>query len=485
MTIGLSMIVRDAEADLPACLASVRGWVDEIVVADTGSRDGSRACARALGARVVDIPWEDDFAAARNHALSAMQSDWVLVLDADERLEPGPRPRWLAQCGGPADALQVPIRNYVSSLQARIWDRPARPNDGAWPEAKAYPAWVEHENVRLFRRHPELYFVGRVHESVGPRVRPAGLCLGRASARIHHFGMVRPPAVIAAKNLLYRDLGRRKVAERPADPQAHFELGLVEFDNFHNDAAALRSFERALRLQPGFAQAWYFAGACLTRLGHPQEAIGFLEQAAARGCQAPQLPEFRADAAYNLGHFAAAADGYRQAARRAPHPSLTSKRGLAELRAGRRVAGLALLRQAVADAPDLEENHDRLSTALVWIEDWSAAQEALRERIRRFRDEPQGYLRLAALLVRTGELEQAQTWLRLALRHVPGDAALRRAWRELQRSVAGALDQGEAETPLKAVPGAADRNPVSGNIPEAEPAKAGSEPLAKERLLCP
>lgn len=469
------MIVRDAEADLPACLASVRGWVDEVVVADTGSRDGSRECAQALGAQVLEIPWEADFARARNHALAAMTTDWILVLDADERLEPGPQARWQAQFASGADAFQVTIRNYVSSLQARIWDRPAERNDGAWPEAAVYPGYIEHQNVRLFRRHPDLYFVGRVHESVGPRVAPAGMKLGEATGRIHHFGMVCSPAKIAAKNILYRDLGRRKVAEQPSDPQAHFELGLVERDNFHNDAEALRCFERALRLQPGFAQAWFFAGICLLRLGHAQEALGFFEQSAARGCRALQLPEFIADARYNLGQFAAAAEGYRAAAP-ALTPSLTGKLGLAELRAGRRATGLKHLRAAVAAAPELEESHDRLATALAWMEDWTAAADALRDRIQRFPAAPQGYLRLAALLVRRGDLDEAQLWLRRGLRTAPDDPQLRQAWRELQHTLAAVL---------KPVPAVADNVPVSGNLPEpVSRLKPEAESLTKERFLC-
>ena len=55
---------------------------------------------------------------------------------------------------------QVSIRNYVLSLEDRIWDRPAQPNDFRLPAAQAYPAYVDHENVRLFRRDPRIFFVG-------------------------------------------------------------------------------------------------------------------------------------------------------------------------------------------------------------------------------------------------------------------------------------------------------------------------------------
>ena len=90
-TLALSMIVKNGERDLPDCLESVRGVVDEIVVADTGSSDASIEIARRRtpGAKVLSIPWENDFAKARNLSLAEVTSDWVLMLDADERLDPG------------------------------------------------------------------------------------------------------------------------------------------------------------------------------------------------------------------------------------------------------------------------------------------------------------------------------------------------------------------------------------------------------------
>ena len=61
--------------------------VSQIVIADTGSTDNSADIARQHGATVVSVPWENHFANARNAALAHMQTDWVLVLDADEELD--------------------------------------------------------------------------------------------------------------------------------------------------------------------------------------------------------------------------------------------------------------------------------------------------------------------------------------------------------------------------------------------------------------
>ena len=88
-TVALSMIVKNAARDLPDCLASVKGVVNEMVIADTGSTDGTAEIARNAGAKVISVPWEDDFSKARNAPLAMVTADWVLSLDADERLDPG------------------------------------------------------------------------------------------------------------------------------------------------------------------------------------------------------------------------------------------------------------------------------------------------------------------------------------------------------------------------------------------------------------
>src|ERR1700733_750270 len=88
-SISLCMIVRDEEAMLGDCLASVRGVVDDVVVVDTGSRDATKRIAVEGGARVFDFVGCDDFAAARNESPRHARGQWVLVLDADERLAPG------------------------------------------------------------------------------------------------------------------------------------------------------------------------------------------------------------------------------------------------------------------------------------------------------------------------------------------------------------------------------------------------------------
>src|SRR4029453_16586622 len=84
------LIVKDEEDSLGACLASLVGVADEIVVYDTGSTGGTVEVARAAGATVVEGEWHDDFGRARNAALEHCTGTWILHVDADETVAAEP-----------------------------------------------------------------------------------------------------------------------------------------------------------------------------------------------------------------------------------------------------------------------------------------------------------------------------------------------------------------------------------------------------------
>lgn len=83
---GAVLIVRNEERYLEECLRSLQNVVDEVVVLDTGSTDRTIAIARQFADSVVCGPWNGSFADARNRALEASTSKWVLSIDADERV---------------------------------------------------------------------------------------------------------------------------------------------------------------------------------------------------------------------------------------------------------------------------------------------------------------------------------------------------------------------------------------------------------------
>jgi tetratricopeptide (TPR) repeat protein len=430
--LALSMIVRNEAGSLRRCIESVRGAAHEIVVADTGSTDATPAIARECGARVIEIPWTNDFAAARNLAMQGLASDWVLSLDADEVLDPAARealPALLSAAG--VAGYQVPIRNYVLSLQDRIWDRPARPNDLRLPAARGYAAFVDHENVRLFRRDARVFFTGRVHESVGPSIEQAGLGLGRALFLIHHFGLAADAETRARKNRLYRELGLQKVQDMPANAQAHLELGLVELDNFGHLEEARACFERACRLNPRLGVAWFFAGVTHLRREEPGEALRCLRQAEECGHATQAVAEAAGDAHYNRGEFSAAAKSYSEALQRAGQTaplSLESKRGLALARAGSPEEGLRVVRQALERGPGRGELHDRLVQLLAWLQRGGEAALAAENKLRQVPGAAASdFLRAARLWTGEGHWARATAILHVGRQMHPGDPLLEEA----------------------------------------------------------
>ena len=92
VSLSLCMIVRNEAELIETCLRHHQSLVDEMVVLDTGSSDGTPELARRPGARVDEIAWPDDFAIARNACLDRATGDWVLVLDPDERILPAGAP---------------------------------------------------------------------------------------------------------------------------------------------------------------------------------------------------------------------------------------------------------------------------------------------------------------------------------------------------------------------------------------------------------
>ena len=158
-TLELSMIVKNGAAGLARCLESVEGVVDRIVIGDTGSTDDTLSIAQRYGADVFSVPWENDFSRARNRVLSQGQCDWILVLDADEMLDPSARssiPALIAQES--IFAYDGWLWNYVRELDTRCAGEQAVVNPVVIEEARSYPGYFRSFHTRLFRRHPKISF---------------------------------------------------------------------------------------------------------------------------------------------------------------------------------------------------------------------------------------------------------------------------------------------------------------------------------------
>jgi tetratricopeptide (TPR) repeat protein len=440
-TLGLSMIVKNEAYTLRACLDSVRGVVSQIVIADTGSTDNTIEVARACGATVFSIPWEDDFAKARNQALVPMKTDWILVLDADEELDAEAKhllPGLMAD--REVSGYTTTIRDYMSGRGSYFIGQPSRANHSTIERAKHASSYHDQLTIRLFRNHPEIYYFGRVHELVEYRICKQGLKFVPANILIHHFGHMRELEVRERKHHYYRDLGRIKVKEQPDNPFAWFELGLIEHQGFSNSAGALPCFEEAARLHPPFIRAWLFVAMIEIEMKQPEKALVTLGHAENTEEAAGLRERLKGDALHNLGKISEARGAYQRALELGgPDPLVESKLGYAEVRLGEASAGFEKLRHAVARAPQQSEVHDRLMKACLIVGNLQQAAAAA-EHFAACIAQPATFLRAACIHAQLKNWSQAEKLVALGLQLFPHSTDLATAGTEIRLMAAFGLE---------------------------------------------
>src|SRR3989304_7398638 len=86
--LSLCMIVKNEEKNIVPCIEGIRDIVDEIIIVDTGSNDATLELAVKIGAKVFSFPWSENFSTARNESIRHATGDFILWLDADDRIKP-------------------------------------------------------------------------------------------------------------------------------------------------------------------------------------------------------------------------------------------------------------------------------------------------------------------------------------------------------------------------------------------------------------
>jgi len=230
MLLSLCMIVRNERRHLERCLRSVRGVVDELVVVDTGSDDGSQEIARRAGARSFEFPWVNDFARARNHALEQARAPWILVLDADEQL------------------LERDHAALMSLLRAHT------PKDGV--PRTAFNLLVNNSSdggrtgmlahiVRLFPNHPDIRYEWPVHEQIATSLLRLGIPIKDTRIEILHDGYAEA-ARNQAKQQRNLAILQKQVAGGGAFALTHFLLGGARLD-LGDFSGAMAAYQECIR----------------------------------------------------------------------------------------------------------------------------------------------------------------------------------------------------------------------------------------------
>ncbi|MEX2118233.1 MAG: glycosyltransferase [Pirellulales bacterium] len=248
--LSLCLIARDNERTIEACLASIKPWVDEMIVVDTGSKDQTPAICERLGAKVFHFPWCDDFSAARNESLRHATGQWLFWMDSDDVIDEanGRKLRGLVEslCAGERLPLAstragepLPEVTTESILGCVVQVR--CPREG--PDGSYDFTVVDH--CKLLRNRPDLRFEHRIHEQIMPAINRAGGQIVFTDLFVVHAGSDQTPE--GRRGKLIRDLRllRADLRERPKHPFILFNLGMT-FDEMGRHAKAVRYLWRSL-----------------------------------------------------------------------------------------------------------------------------------------------------------------------------------------------------------------------------------------------
>jgi len=219
------MIVRDEERMLSSCLESVHGLFDELIVVDTGSSDRTMEIAHSNGARVIEVPWTDDFSAARNVSLAMATGNYAFWIDADDVVEPQER---------------VKLKAILDELS--VGDECAYVMRCASDRNMASPLIADH--IRLFPLSLDIRWVYPVHEQILPSLESAGVPVRRTDITIRHRGYADARAKERKRKRDWNIL-RRHLLSSPNDSFVLYNLGIIVFER-KRWPEALEYFRRSL-----------------------------------------------------------------------------------------------------------------------------------------------------------------------------------------------------------------------------------------------
>ncbi|MFZ5354297.1 MAG: glycosyltransferase [Bacillota bacterium] len=231
MDISLCMIVKNEEKNLDKCLALASGYFSEIVIVDTGSNDKTKEISQKYTDKVYYFEWCDDFAKARNYAISLTSKDWILTLDADEFI---------------TEINTDTIEKFIGKDERKI-GRLKRIN--FFDSSLGTQKYIERVN-RLFNKKYFKY-LGIIHEQL-VALDGSGYETEHIDITLDHTGYKRNVLIDTSKAERNIKLLNIAVSERPHDPYLHYQLGKSYYisKDYQN---ACQCFETALSMSIDFS----------------------------------------------------------------------------------------------------------------------------------------------------------------------------------------------------------------------------------------
>ena len=253
MQISACYIVKNEEHNLQKSINSLAKVVDEVIVVDTGSQDGTREVARSLGAKVYTQQWQNDFSLARNFALDKAGGEWVVFLDADE---------YFVNSSGLDDYIKK--ADTFPSCEALLLPLMNINTDTGTEQAEL----ISREySLRIWRHRPNVRFYGCVHEmllvSEGEILRSPKLITAHEKFTLHHTGYSH--GLMPKKHKRYLKMLQQDIRERGEQPLsarylADCYFGLEDYEKaaYYASRAISREKQLGIKTVAGFCNLYCY-----------------------------------------------------------------------------------------------------------------------------------------------------------------------------------------------------------------------------------
>lgn len=234
--LSVSMIVKNEAHQIEKILSQCKSFADEIIVVDTGSADNTKEVAMSYTDRVYDFKWCDDFSAARNISIDKATGKYIVILDADDRVDEQNQERFNK------------LKKYLDGERVFLFRVNNVEENGNRNGNGFY-------QIRCFPNRPDVRYEGRIHNQIAPSIEKARLKLVHTDLEIKHIGYEDPN--------LYSDKAERtfnillkEYEEKPFDGRVNIYLGLKYEEKGEYDLAkkhyetAVEAFEPNLDKKP-------------------------------------------------------------------------------------------------------------------------------------------------------------------------------------------------------------------------------------------